>query len=155
MSRWSDFLLPVAFKQTSDDVVTGELGRLAYPFSQLSKTVNGQDLTQVPVGQSNAYDRWGELTGSVRLGGSTLRERLRKLIGSRQYQALEPDIVDKKLSPRAELINNAIHDYRAAAFDQLQRENPKLRAYNQTFVNNRQRLRYGLQPSILPVVTGE
>jgi hypothetical protein len=155
VNRWADFILPVAAKRTSDDVVTNELGRLAYPFSQLSKTVNGQDLTQVPVGETNAYDRWGELTGTVKLGGDTLREKLRRLIGSRQYQALEPDIIDKRLSPRAELINNTIHDYRARAFEQLQQENPKLRAYNQTYVNNRQRLRYGLQPSILPVVTGE
>jgi hypothetical protein len=155
VNRWADFILPVAAKRTSDDVVTNELERLAYPFSQLSKTVNGQDLTQVPVGETNAYDRWGELTGTVKLGGDTLREKLKRLIGSRQYQALEPDIVDKRLSPRAELINNTIHDYRARAFEQLQQENPKLRAYNQTYVNNRQRLRYGLQPSILPVVTGE
>lgn len=152
VNRWADFLLPVAFKQTSDDVVTSELGRLAYPFSPLSKTVNGQDLTQVPAGSTNAYDRWGELTGTVRLGGDTLREKLRRLIGSRQYQALEPDIVDKKLSPRADRINAVLHDYRAAAFEQLQKENPKLRQYNQTFVNNRQRLRYGLEPSILPVI---
>jgi len=153
LTRWADFILPVAFKATSDDVVTGELARLAYPFSPLSKTVNGQDLTQVPHGQTNAFDRWGELVGTTRIRGLTIRDSLRKLIMSKEYQRLEPDIVDKTLSPRAELINRTVHDYRAQAFEQVLKENPKLQAFTRTFTQNRQALRHGLQPSILPVVT--
>lgn len=152
VTRWSDFVLPVAYRSVSDDLVNRELGSLAYPFSPPHRTVNGVDLTTVPAGETNAYDRWGELHGSVKVNGMALKDALRREIKSSDYQRLEAHIVDGQISPRAERLNAIIRTYRSKAWDALLKEQPKLAAHDQAYTANKHRLRQGLSLSILPQI---
>jgi hypothetical protein len=154
ISRWADFVNPIAYRTTSDDVVNRELGSLAYPFSLPRRIVNGLDLSEVPTGDTTAYDRWGELRGTVAIGGLALKDALRRKIMSPEYQRLEAgvDLETGNLSPRAEVLNGIMREYSARAWQQLLRENPQLEQHDVAFHANKQRLRHGLTPIGVPTV---
>ena len=132
----TNVILPLLINRTSDDVVTKELATLAYPFSLPQKSRYATDLTEHEnsKGQS-AYDRWLEISGELRLsdgkGGSrTLRQSLRRLIQSKDYQNLPVDGVSELDvdSPRVRAIKRLITRYRSVALQQMLNEFPDVRA---------------------------
>jgi hypothetical protein len=132
----ANVILPLLINRTSDDLVTKELAVLAYPFSLPQKQRYATDLTEYEnsKGQS-AYDRWLELSGEVKLsdgkGNSrTLRQTLRRLIQSKDYQSLPVDGVSEldADSPRVRSIKRVISRYRAVALQQMLNEFPEVRA---------------------------
>ena len=151
----TNVLLPLLINQTSDDLVTNELAALAFPLTLPQPKKYGTDLTdyQNSSGQS-AYDRWLELSGTVRLGegsGRTLRQQLRRLIQSRRYQELPTDGVSEldADSPRVSEVQRIITRYRAAALRQMLTEFPEVRAQarNQTIAN--EALRRGVSVDVV------
>jgi hypothetical protein len=85
------------------------------------------DLKQIKLknGQS-AYDRYGELTGQVKIGGKTVRDQLRSVISSPFFKGLPEMGTDGITSPRTSLIRGQVSDYRRAALEKLIKESPEL-----------------------------
>ena len=132
VSDSANIFLPMMVNTTSDDVVTKELAQLAYPFDNPSKFKYSEDLAQITndKGQS-AYDRWMELTGTVKIGYGqrrNLRSALRRLIQSNAYQKLPIEGVSELDvdSPRVQEIKRLLSRYRATALRQMLREFPEL-----------------------------
>ncbi len=154
LGKWSSYWMPVAYRESSDNLVTTEMSNLSYPFSPPRRNVDGVDLTVVPSGDTTAYDRYGELQGTVSLNGMTLKDALRRKILSPEYQSLTQHIQDGNISPRAEELNNIIQAYRRRAWTSLLRETPALQQHDQVYTANKHILRHGGQaqplPSILP-----
>ena len=132
----ANVFLPLLINRTSDDIVTKELAMLAHPFSLPQKSRYATDLTEYENadGQS-AYDRWIELSGQLTLKDGkgkarTLKQTLRRLIQSRDYQALPVDGVSELDvdSPRVRAIQRVITRYRAIALQQMLNEFPEVRA---------------------------
>ncbi len=97
------------------------------------RTESGQD----------AYDRYLELSGSMKIGGKTLREQLNELVENSAYKLLpESDIADETGlgSPRVRAINKIIRFYRLSARQQLYNEMPQLKTA--IFNNQQQKLHY-------------
>jgi len=136
--------VPILYREVSDDVVNRELARLKHGFTPPRRTRGALDLTEV-IGRNgqNAYDRWLELQGKVKLGGKDLRASLRQLMTSTNYKRLTPDSTEDQQSPRISLVQNRIEDYRATAWRQLLREFPELAQAEQSRVERRTRLRQG------------
>lgn len=151
IGRWVDLFQPIAYREVSDDVVKQEMANLRHGFTPPKSTMGDIDLREVsmPSGQ-NAYDRWGELTGTVSVEGKTLKEALRREIRSREYQQLSPTSTDGFDSPRISRINSILREYREAAKKQLLRESPDLRKHEQLYRQTRKQLSRGLDPRILP-----
>ena len=143
------YMLPIQVNTTSSDTVTQELSDLAFPFSQPDPIRLGLDLRdhKNEKGQS-AYDRWQELTGTVELGGRTLRSSLERLIKSNRYQALAHDGLERLDldSPRVVLIKDLIGKYRRAAERQMLSEFQDVRLLTQEQRKARLALKSGEQP---------
>ena len=140
-----DAFMPIRITQVKDTVVENELGRFAYGFSEPSTTKAGVDLLDdnLKVGNQTAYDRYLEKYGTVKIAGKDIRQALRKLIKSKGYQKLDPDIGPSgEHSPRVAHINKIIRRYRRAAWKEMLRENPTLKsAVKQSYVNRARRRR--------------
>jgi len=128
----SNIFLPTMINTTTDDVVSQELADLAYPFDNPSRFKYSEDLSTITndKGQS-AYDRWMELTGSVKIGYGqrrNLRSAMRRLIQSNYYQQLPTEGVSELDvdSPRVQEIQNLLNRYRSAALRQMLTEFPEL-----------------------------
>jgi hypothetical protein len=98
---------------------------------------SGLDLTNVYQGKRQAYDRMLELTSTSKIGGKTLRERLRDLMSSQAYKNL-PDYNEMrdlgKKTPRINAVQQLISAYRSVAlrqtvseFDELQQAQTDIR----------------------------
>lgn len=118
---------PVAYSTMNNETISNELFRLQEGFTPPKKIRNGINLIdfQKPSGQ-NAYDRWLELHGEVRIGGRTLKEKMRDTIKSVGYQQLSPASVDGIQSPRIGELRRIVDRYRGQAYRQLMREYPDL-----------------------------
>jgi len=71
-----------------------------------------------------AYDRYQELTGKVSIRGMTLRQALKKVIESEEYQAY-PEVTTMtsgKDHPRTKIISTLINRYRALAKNEMFKE---------------------------------
>jgi len=123
---------PLAYRETKDDVISTELVRLQHGFSPPDPQRLGVDFHAFRNGAGQpAYDRWLQLHGSVRIGGRTLRQELRKTIRSTDYQRLTPQSTSSQDSPRIQAIQTIISRYRDEAYDQMVQEFPELeRAIN-------------------------
>lgn len=111
-------------KQLPDDVV-GELAGLGKGFSKVSPTEDGLDLRTIRDSNGRyAYDRLQELTGEVKIGGKTLRERLTEHVGGDVYKALK--VADPEKESAAESVSQIINAYRRAARQQMYKEFPKV-----------------------------
>lgn len=111
-------------------MVLEEIARLSYGFGMPSETMSKVDLglMKTPDGQ-NAYDRYLELSGSLKLGGKNLSESVEQLIKSDVYKKLPEPIGDRDMdsyNPRIVAISRIIRNYRRAAKAQLLREIPEL-----------------------------
>ena len=128
----SNIFLPTMINATTDDVVSQELAELGYPFDNPQRFKYSEDLSKITndKGQS-AYDRWMELTGTVKIGYGqrrNLRSAMRRLIQSNYYQRLPIEGVSELdvKSPRVQEIQNLLDRYRSAALRQMLTEFPEL-----------------------------
>lgn len=143
----TDFFMPIAYTRVSDDVIAEELSALQYRFQNPPNERNGVDWAEVksPSGQS-AYDYWMESTGKVKLGGLTLRQRLKKTIKDKRYQELDPRPFEGQASPRAEMLRSVISAYRERAKVETLKAYPELRIASQQYLINRSLRRRGETP---------
>jgi|694.fasta_scaffold06016_21 hypothetical protein len=126
-SPWS-FLLPVIGTRATKDPVNRALSDSLISVGGARRTLPGNiDLKQIKLknGQS-AYDRYGELTGQVKIGGKTVRDQLRSVISSPFFKGLPEMGTDGITSPRTSLIRGQVSDYRRAALEKLIKESPEL-----------------------------
>ena len=129
----ADIFLPVRATTISDKVVEREMANLRYGFNPIPSSRGGVDLTDPAYieGGQDALDRYSELSGTLKIGGLTLRQAVRKLIRDPRYQQF-PEVAteDGEPSQRAALINKVIRRYRDAAWRELLNERPSvLQAY--------------------------
>jgi hypothetical protein len=111
----------------ANDKLAKELASLGAGFTPPRSMRNDVDLrSYTKRNGQNAYDRWQELTGKVRLGGKTLREQLERMIENPEYQRLDPTSVEGYESPRVGMIRSMVSRYRDAAFRETMREYPDL-----------------------------
>tara|TARA_R100001443_G_scaffold109154_1_gene120282 strand:+ start:2751 stop:7178 length:4428 start_codon:yes stop_codon:yes gene_type:complete len=130
---WSA-LNPIYTSKVKNDKVLSEMASLEHGFSMPSKNFYGIpeiDMTQIPIeGKYDAYDRYLELSGTVKLGGKTLKQRLKSLMGTDFYNRL-PETIDfeetGQKSPRIKAINKVINNYRKRARYELLQESPQLK----------------------------
>lgn len=141
---------PIKYSRVKDDVVRNELAALGHAWEPPKRKTAGIDLMDVPAGKTNAYDRWQELQGSVSLNGRTLKDALRGIIRSPEYRKLTPESVNGMESPRVARLNRIIGDYRAAAWDQLVREVPRLKQHTLAYAAAKHARRAGLPAPIIP-----
>lgn len=120
--------VPILYREVSDDGIRKELAKLQHGFTPPKRTIGALDLTTVKSASGqNAYDRWLELHGEVKLGSrGTLRKAMSRLIESPAYKKVPAKSTDDLKSPRVNMIDNVIGDYRAAAWRQLLKEFPEL-----------------------------
>jgi hypothetical protein len=152
ISSVANAFVPILYREVSDDKVNTELRNLAHGFTPPKRTVGGLDLTTVTSSSGqNAFDRWLELHGEVKLGGRDLRTALRRLIDSPEYQRIPPESTEELDSPRIGQVQSVIDDYRQAAMRQLIREFPEIGAAQRAHVAQRAQLLQGREsrPSLL------
>ena len=110
------------------DAVMAELTRVGI----ITQTVTGQparrlpgpnriDLAEVPYSETQSiYDRWLELTGTVEIGGRTLRQELERVMASPAYlEAYDGDIGVAGRGTKGFILREIISNYRQAARGEL------------------------------------
>jgi hypothetical protein len=141
-----DAFLPARIQAVSDDVIAQEVAALGFGFNVPGLVTSGVDLTDEAfvVNGQDAYDRYSELSGQVKIGGKDLRQAVRALIANPSYQAIPPEIDDfGNPSGRVALINSLLSKYRRKAWTELTRERPQIAAQARKVAEARRR------PSIL------
>jgi len=137
--KWNT-IMPFNITRIKDDVLSRELSRLPQGFSMPSTKMYGADLKDAafdrPNGQS-AYDRMLEISSKVKIGGRTLRQEMRRIVKSAEYQRLDIMDIEGEMNPRTALLSKTINKYRKKARTELLKENKTLR----NDVRNRQRAR--------------
>jgi len=123
-----DLFFPVAYTQFTNDALKQEFVTLGHGFTPPKPRKNGLNLTDYlhPLTGQDAFDRWQQLNGTVRVGGRTLRSSLLSLLKSAKYQRLTPLSDFQARSPRIGEIKKVLERYKAKAFDQLLKEYPQL-----------------------------
>jgi hypothetical protein len=126
---------PLYISYASENPEDVEISKLLHGFSMPeSKLSNADDLDLKKMTTRNgqdAYDRYLELSGTLKLGDKTLRQQLRQLVTHPSYQLLpENEIMDETglQSPRVKAITKMITLYRAHAKKQLMAEMPDLQS---------------------------
>lgn len=146
---WFDLFLPIAYREVKDDTIGAEFRRLREAFSPPPYRRFGLRLTTYENGAGRqAYDRWGELHGKVKIGGRSLAQSLRRAIRSREYQALPERGEPFRRSPRASALSSIIGQYREAAWDEMLGEFPGLRSEVGAMARTRELLRSGSAPQL-------
>lgn len=136
---------PIAASAVSDDLIWKELSTLERAFEAPRRTRNGMDLTTyVKANGQDAYDRWQELAGTTPIRGLKLRDALRKLIKSPEYQRLPAESSWEAQSPRVFEIKNLLESYRAAAFQKVLKEYPDLAKEDLRIYLTRRELKRGV-----------
>lgn len=149
IGRWTDWFNPIAYREVSDDLVKREMATpdLRHGFTPPKRIQNGVDLSDVKVGNTTAYDRWGELQGTIRVGGMTLKDALRKKILSPAYQRMSQLSEDGLESPRITELNRIINEFRQRAYLQLLKESPELNASDREYIRQKRQARVGSTPT--------
>lgn len=117
---------PIAYSTEKKDPVLTEMANLKHGFRQ-PPSKREQGLVELlnftnKAGQSS-YDRWLELTGTIRIGGKNLKQTLAKLINMKSYKMLPDTDLETGLdSPKVQEFNRIIGKYRSRAFNQMLRE---------------------------------
>lgn len=117
---------PIAYSTEKSNAVLTELANLKHAFRQPPSRQEGGLFDMLnftnTAGQSS-YDRWLELTGTIKIGRRTLNQALEKLINSKRYSRLLPFAPETGLdSPRVREVTNIIRKYRSRAFNQMLKE---------------------------------
>jgi len=117
---------PIAYSTEKSDAVLTEMANLKHAFRQPSSRREGGMVEMLNFTNANgqsSYDRWLELTGTIKIGRKNLNESLEKLINSKQYNRLLPFSPETGLeSPRVKAVRNMIGKYRSRAFNQMLKE---------------------------------
>jgi len=152
VNAWMDWFVPVQTTEVSDDLIKNEMVGLRHAFTTPKPEVNGLNLSSItmPDGKQTVYDRWGELHGTVKIGGMTLRDALRRTIKSREYQNLSDVTTSDFESPRVQKLNEVIREYRSAAWSQVLKESPEVKAHMRDYNTTKRMLRAGHDPRIIP-----
>lgn len=122
-------LLPTPIKVKTQDPVLLEMERVgmyvpkqAHPTEVLGVKLadyrNNKDQT--------ALDRWGELRGTHRIGGYTLKESIARLIKSREYTSQTADGFEDAAQKQGEMIAKVSQQFNAEIRQQVFREFPEL-----------------------------
>lgn len=129
IGTWLNALQPIVYRDVNDGVVATELVKLQHGFTPPKQTMQGLDLRSFinPDGGQDAYDRWQQLTGSVKIGNRTLKQDLKRLFKSTQYQRMDPTSSLEFVSPRVGAIQKVLSKYRTRAFRQINTEYPELK----------------------------
>ena len=129
LGAWVNAIAPVMYREVSDDMIFQELTALKHGFQPPKPQMLGFDLRnfQHPGGQ-DAWDRWQQLTGRVKIGDRTLRAALKKLLKSKDYQRMDPISTVEFDSPRVRAIRAVLQRYRSKAFQEVLTEIPELKA---------------------------
>lgn len=127
-----DFLSPFAQAFAEGDTVGEELSRLMQihgatisPPEVIYGPVDLREFRSDVSGHS-AYDRYLELHGEVKVGGRTVKERLRELIGSPMYANELTDGGQEFDGSRLLAVQKIIGAYRKVAMGALRKEIPEL-----------------------------
>lgn len=140
----TNFFVPIQYKTVKDDFVWNQLNELGHAFSPPSRKSGGLDLTTVKSleGGVNAYDRYQVLSGKISIGGSTLKQALKRLFKSKGYARMDSEQIGDQPSERVRAVNAVIGRYRRAALRQLTTEVPEL----QELEEQRRLQRAGISP---------
>ena len=125
--------MPIAVSEVSDSEVSKEMANLQASFSPISPAKSGVDLTEYrnAKGQT-AFDRYQELSGSIKVRGKNVKAAMKELIRSGTYQKLDPRSFDGDSSSRIKLLKDILTEHRAAAWKAVRREFPDVdRAYQE------------------------
>ncbi|WP_140056094.1 hypothetical protein [Oceanibaculum nanhaiense] len=154
-----DWLSPFAYSEFRNEAVKTELARLAIVheggFRQPRPERYGVDLREIAMPafsglpgtshRQSAFDRWLELTGTLRVGGRTLKETLEAVIQSAAYYRLSDGDADFS-GGRLIAVQRIVEQYRKAAEVQLWRENPAVhQAYREWKLNQARARTIGVQ----------
>jgi len=139
-----DWLSPFVYTKVKDDPLANEFANLGHSFTAPKETKGAVDLTQFKTaGGQEAYDRWLELHGKVKIGGKTMRDQLMRLVNSQDYQNLSPESTDQYDSPRIRRLRSVVASYREAAYQQVLKESPELANAARIDFANKQAMRLG------------
>jgi hypothetical protein len=124
---------PVYVSSIKNDLVDKELSELKHGFAMPPSKLNGiEDLDMRSFTNESgqqAYDRFLELSGTIEINGSTLRQSLAKMMKSSEYKAIPKDNLQDTLgtnSPRISAINRMVKAYRNRAQQEVLGEYPEL-----------------------------
>ena len=124
---------PINISTAKNDVVAQELSTLNGHFGMPSSKLHGlNDLDMRDFRNESgqpAYDRWMELSGTVKINGKTLKQALASAIKTKEYQALPKKLTGEAIemkSPRINIINKIIRGYRNQAQIKVLGEYPEL-----------------------------
>lgn len=151
-SSITNAFVPLLYREVSHDAIAAELRQLGHGFTPPRREKDGVDLSSFKSASGQtAYDRWLELHGQVQLGGRTLREALSRLIRSKAYERIPPESTHDLETPRVQLIQNVLDDYRHAAYRQMSKEFPEVRELDRQHVTLRRALMAGQEkrPQVL------
>ncbi len=122
------FMNPVATSKEKDDAILQEMADLQYAFRQPSPKISGGNVNLLDFVNNRgrtAYDRSLDLLQTVTVGGRTLRQTLKRLIKSSQYQRLPGFSAEVGVdSPRVQEINKVLKRFRKTAKREMLKEFP-------------------------------
>lgn len=113
---------PIIDSEWKQDNVLDELARLDFAFSAPTRKMREVELTEPQ------YERLLEIHGTVRIGRTTMYERLGKLFESARYQGFPRQVSDPTQDPRIMSVQKVITGYRRRASDQLMVEFPEIKS---------------------------
>jgi len=141
---------PFNISTAKNDPVAQEMATLNGHFGMPSSKLNGLndlDMREFKNAEGQqAYDRWMELSGTIKINGKTLKQALAIAIKTKEYQALpkkfEGQAVELK-SPRIDIINKIIRGYRNQAQIKVLGEYPELYQKRNAVMQQKQAARLG------------
>jgi hypothetical protein len=149
-------LNPIAISTKKDDPVLQAMAELKHGFRNPIPNLGGDiDLLdyETESGQS-AYDRWLQLSSEIRVKGDTLRQRLNRLVKSREFKDMSPLSEPGLPSPRIQMISSILDEYRKAARAEMLKEFPELDRKYSSLTLARTRLKTGVsREDVLALLT--
>jgi hypothetical protein len=149
-------LNPIAVSTKKDDPVLQAMAELKHGFRNPIPNLGGDiDLLDYETedGQS-AYDRWLQLSSEIRVKGDTLRQRLNRLVKSREFKDMTPLSEPGLPSPRIQMISSILNEYRKAARTKMLKEFPELDRKYSLLTLARTRLKTGVsREDVLALLT--
>jgi hypothetical protein len=122
------FMNPIGASKEKDDAILQEMADLQYAFRQPSPKISGGNVNLLDFVNNRgrtAYDRSLDLLQTVTVGGRTLRQTLKRLIKSSQYQRLPGYSAEVGVdSPRVQEINKVLKRFRKIAKREMLKEFP-------------------------------
>jgi len=145
-----DSISPYATSKSKDNLVLDELSRLDHGWSAPMRNIHGVDLSELQ------YDRLLELSGTIKIGGRTLMERLERSFTKERYDLNRDHIPDHEGSYRHGTVDRWVKKYREKAKRYLLKEEPALkelvkvnrRALRRAGSSNPERAKSGLEALI-------